>query len=84
MDIKIKAVKTITGHTEWINSLLHLKDGRIASSSDDKTIRIYEPSKDYHCDQVIERHNDNITSICQMMVLLYHAHWMNHAQTLYY
>ena len=37
---KIEDVKTITGHTLSVNSLLHLKDGRVASCSDDKTINI--------------------------------------------
>ena len=49
----IKSIKTITGHTYPVISLLLLKDGRVASCSWDKTIRIYAPSNDYHCDQVI-------------------------------
>ena len=60
----IKSIKTITGHTERVKSLLHLKDGRVASCSRD--IRIYDPSNDYHCDQVIKRHSEGITSICQL------------------
>ena len=62
----IKNIKTITGHTVYVNSLLHLKDGRVASCSDDNTIRIYDPSNDYHCVQVIERHSKGIESICQL------------------
>ena len=66
MEINIEQVKTITGHTGNVSSLLHLKDGRVASCSWDNTIRIYDPSNDYHCDQVIERHNYGIKSICQL------------------
>ena len=66
MEINIEQVKTITGHTDQVNSLLLLNDGRVASCSYDKTIRIYDPSNDYHCDQVIERHSESITSICQL------------------
>ena len=62
----IKSIKTITDHTHYVNSLLHLKDGRVASCSYDNTIRIYDPSNDYHCDQVIKRHSEGITSICQL------------------
>ena len=62
----IKNIKTITDHTGSVNSLLHLKDGRVASCSRDKTIRIYDPSNDYHCDQVIKRHSEGIPSICQL------------------
>ena len=66
----VKSIKTITDHTDYyVNSLLHLKDGRVASCSEDNTIRIYDPSNDYHCDQVIERHSEDsegILSICQL------------------
>ena len=62
----IKSIKTITGHTECVYSLLHLRDGRVASCSLDNTIRIYDPSNDYHCDQVIKRHRQVIQSICQL------------------
>ena len=64
--VKIEEVKTITDHTGYVNSLLHLKDGRVASCSSDDTIRIYDPSNDYHCDQVIKRHSGGIQSICQL------------------
>ena len=66
MEINIEQVKTITGYAGSVNSLLHLKDGRVASCSLDNTIRIYDPSNDYHCDQVIKRHSNGITSICQL------------------
>ncbi len=59
--------KTITDHTADVNSLLRLKDGRVASCSTDKTIRIYNPSNDYHCDQVLQRHSDVIYSICELI-----------------
>ena len=59
--------KTITDHTDYVNSLLRLKDGRVASCSDDKTIRIYNPSNDYHCDQVLQRHSTFISSICELI-----------------
>ena len=66
MEINIEPVKTITELTDSVKSLLHLKDGRIASCSNDNKIRIYDPSNDYHCVQVIERHSEGITSICQL------------------
>ena len=55
-EIYIEEVKTITS-SSCVHSLLLLKDGRVASCSDDKTIRIYNPSTDYHCDQVIDIHS---------------------------
>ena len=65
-EINIEEVKTITDHSSYVTSLLLLKDGRVASCSYDKTIRIYDPSNDYHCDQVIKRHSNYITSICEL------------------
>ena len=63
---EVKCIKTITAHTSYVNSLLLLKDKRIASCSSDNTIQVFNPSNDYHCDQVIKRHSDSITSICQL------------------
>ena len=63
---EVQYIKIITGHKNTVNSLLPLKDKRIASCSDDKTIRIYDPSNNYHCDQVIKRHTKGITSICEL------------------
>ena len=44
-------IKTITDNTKEMTSLLVLLDKRIASSSMDGTIHIYNPSKDFNCDQ---------------------------------
>ena len=61
-----KNTKIIKGHTKSVNSLLLLKDNRIASCSSDKTLRIFNPSKNYICDELLERHRDNVTSPCQL------------------
>ena len=58
----IEEVKCITAHTS-VNSLLLLKDKRVASCSTDGIIRIYEPSNDYHCKKGF---SDGIKSICQL------------------
>ena len=63
---KMKCVKTISKHTNRVNSLLRLKDGKIASCSYDKTIRIFDPSNSYQFAQVLKRHSDYIYSICQL------------------
>ena len=62
--INIEEVKTITDSGGI--SLLQLKDKRIASCSSYNTIRIYDPSNDYHCDQELKRHKFTITSVCQL------------------
>ena len=61
-----KNTKIIKGHTKSVNSLLLLKDNRIESCSSDKTLRIFNPSKNYICDELLERHRDNVTSPCQL------------------
>ena len=63
--IHIEEVKTITDHTSCVYSLFNLKDGRVASCSKD-TIRIYDPSNDYHCAQAFQRNYEDIGSICQL------------------
>ena len=63
---ELKSPKIINEHTKIVNSLLLLKDGRVASCTHDNTIRIYDPSNDYNCIQVIKRHNNRINSICQL------------------
>lgn len=63
---EVSCIKTITEDTDSINSLLHLKDRRVASCLLDNTIRIYNPSNDYKCEQVIKRHSEGIKSICQL------------------
>ena len=62
----IKPVKTIILHTKSVTSLIQLKDKRIASCSQDGTIRIFDPSNDYHCDEVIKISKDGIESICEL------------------
>lgn len=62
----LKCEKTINDHTLIVNSLIRLRDNRIASCSDDKTIRIYNPSNDFCCEKVITRNSYDIKSFCQL------------------
>ena len=61
----LKPVKTIIHHTD-VTSLIQLKDKRIASCSEDGTIRIFDPSNDYHCDKLIKINKEGIKSICEL------------------
>ena len=60
-------VINIFEHTYQDKTFLRLKDGRIASWCEDKTIRIYNPYNDYNCDQVIQRHSEDIMSISELV-----------------
>ena len=37
-----KVIKTLRGHTDWVNKVLELEDGRICSCSWDRTIRVWD------------------------------------------
>lgn len=49
-----------------VTAILLLKDGRIASSSDDKTIKIFDPNKDYNLDYIIPTNNSMIQYLTQL------------------
>ncbi len=47
-----RCIKNLRGHTSWIYSLAVLVDGRLASCSDDTTIKIWDTEKSH--DQLIK------------------------------
>lgn len=62
----LRAIAIIKKHLDAVYSLLLLKDKRIASCSVDKTIRIFNPKKNYQCEIIIKGHLNAIYSICQL------------------
>ena len=62
----IQRIKTLNRHKSTISCLIILLDGRLASCSDEKTIKIFNISNNYNCDMTIEGHTDGITFICQL------------------
>ena len=62
----INNIKTINEHSDLIASLLLLSDGRLASCSDDNTIKIYDIKNNYHCDITLEGHTDCVNYISQL------------------
>ena len=69
LDIASKSlhnINTLTNHTDIVNSLILLSDGRIASSSKDTTIKIFNPYKKYSCDLTLEGHKDYVISLCKL------------------
>ena len=63
---EVECIKTITEHIYSVFFLLLLKDKRLTSCSYDNTIRIFDPSNDYHCNQVIYYNSEGILSICEL------------------
>jgi len=62
-DIKLKEpIHTLKNHTSNVNCLTILKDGRLVSGSNDKSIIIYN-KETYKCDLIIKEHNDDVYCI---------------------
>ena len=58
-------VQTIEAHDNAIYSLVLLEDGRIATCSGDKKIKVFNLT-DYKCDMTLEGHTDTVTYISQL------------------
>lgn len=58
-------VNTIEKHSDSITNIILLKEKRIASSSEDYTIKIFNPDNDFHCDITIHNKKE-LFSICQL------------------
>ena len=69
-------IQTLEGHKSDINALIELKDGRLASSSKDRTIRIWKSvikeDKDkqnmieFHIDEILNEHKHGIYLLYQL------------------
>ncbi len=56
------ASSTVQGHTYWVSALAVLPDGRLASGSDDKTVRVWRPSTGA-CEAVLEGHTNGVYAL---------------------
>lgn len=64
---KAKCSHIINEHTDSVDSVLILSDGRLASCSHDKTIKIYNMNNNYKCDITINtEHTDCVANISQL------------------
>lgn len=61
----IKVIKKISGHLSFVYSILLLNDGRLASCSDDETIKIYN-LKTFECEITLDGHEGYIWYISQL------------------
>ncbi len=66
-DIQQGCIKTINDNKEWISHLELLKDGRIASSSGDGTIKIYKNDNSFNLDLIINEHNEAVNYFTQLI-----------------
>jgi hypothetical protein len=58
-----QVITTLRGHTEAVTAIEVLTDGRLASTSDDKTIRLWDVETS-ECDAILQGHAGSITSLC--------------------
>merc|ERR1719387_1705381 len=57
-------IATLEGHSHWVTSLAVLGNGRLASGSRDRVIKVWDTaSKDPSCVKMIEGHADWIRSV---------------------
>ena len=60
-----QCVETLLGHDGYVNSVILLRDGRIASCSSDKTIKIWDLNKKIWTVE-LNGHSNFIRSIIQL------------------
>ena len=66
LNTKFKEKKKIAEkNTGNVYSLLLLKDGRLATTSSHKDIKVYN-LKTYNIDNILKGHTDIVTSVCQL------------------
>ena len=58
-------MKTLSGHNGKVSSLVQLKNGYLASSSGDKTIKLWELSTGQTV-RTLEGHLDQVTSLVEL------------------
>lgn len=65
-DMVFRPIKQKKLKNSSLNCLIRLKDNRIATSSEDKTIFIINPKNNYHCDISFKVNKEELNSIIQI------------------
>ncbi len=55
-------MQTLEGHTDWVEGVAGLPDGRVVSASDDRTLRVWDPDTGETL-QTLEGHTDRVTGV---------------------
>ena len=61
---KAARIATLEGHTGPVRSVCSLGDGRLASGSGDKTVRVWAATGE--CVATLEGHTDRVLSVCSL------------------
>ena len=62
---KYKSKITLSGHTGGINSIIQLKNGKIASGSGDNSIKIWDLSTNT-CESTLTGHTENVMAVIEL------------------
>lgn len=60
-----KCIHTLKGHNDVVNKVIELEDGKLCSSSDDLTVKIWEKDS-YNCIKTLEGHTYYVRSLIEM------------------
>ena len=56
---------TLTGHSDWVTSVIQLSDGKVCSGSFDKTVKIWDLTTG-RCVMTLKGHCDSVRSVIQL------------------
>lgn len=61
-----KLIHTLKGHTNAVNKLIELEDGKLVSCSNDKTIKIWDDTNNYESVQTLLDNTESVISVIEM------------------
>jgi WD40 repeat protein len=59
-------IKVLNGHTDWVQPIVELNNGFIASGGGDNSIRLWNPNENYSCVKSLIGHTSNVYSVIQL------------------
>jgi hypothetical protein len=65
-DRQYKCAQVLDKHSGYVYVLIILKDGRVVSSSGDKTIKVYDPYQNFKCTFTLHGHNSDVRCIMEL------------------
>jgi WD40 repeat protein len=57
---------TLNGHNGHVRTLIQIEDGRLASASDDNSVRIWDTDDNFNCTDALSEHTSNVYTVTQL------------------